>query len=498
MNWVRTIFLISVLLGANARAGVRFSVRLDPSASPQPVTGRVVVFVKRSNQKPAPPTPYLNGAEDFFGADAVDLKPGDAVNVNDRATAYPCKLSELPPGNYAAQAMLDMHQDDSNWRREPGNLFSDVVAFRVSESDASIDLPLPHVVQPIKHATTQSAQIFEMRSKLLSDFHHRDISLRAGVLFPREFDPSQKYPAIYRIPGSGGDGISILDHPESAFVKGPANDELAKSAFVIWLDPESGNGHTLFANSNNNGPRGDAVVQELIPALEAKFPVLSRADARIVMGHSSGGWAALWLELQYPEIFGACFAISPDPVDFHCLELIDIYNMKSAYTDGTREFPGSRSPGAKSVRQENQIEEVLGPHNSSGQDWDAWQACWGRRDSDGHVASLFDPITGAIDHDEAESWRRYDITDLLRRNPGRYAPIFHQRVRLIVGDRDTFFLNDGVAKLKEELDKHPSDDTTGYIRILPAYDHGSILNAPEVQAWSQEMLDWLRRTKPQR
>src|SRR5207237_5249903 len=110
----------------------------------------------------------------------------------------------------------------------------------------------------------------------------------------------------------------------------------------IALDPESGNGHTLFANSDNNGPRGDALVEELIPALESKFHLISQKGARIVSGHSSGGWAAMWLTLQYPQTFGACFAVSPDPVDFHCLERIDIYNMSNAYSDGQHDFLGAR------------------------------------------------------------------------------------------------------------------------------------------------------------
>jgi hypothetical protein len=169
--------------------------------------------------------------------------------------------------------------------------------------------------------------------------------------------------------------------------------------------------------------------------------------------------------------------------------------MPNAYTDGKRELPGARPPGAKSVREENALEEVIGPHNTSAHDWDAWQACWGRRDADGHVASLYDWKTGVINHEEAESWRRFDITGLLRRNPAHFAPIFHQNIRLVVGDHDTYFLNDAVARLKDELDRHPSDSGPGYIRILPDYDHSSITRSPDVQAWPREMLDALRSLK---
>ena len=141
--------------------------------------------------------------------------------------------------------------------------------------------------------------------------------------------------------------MSIIEHPENWFEKGDAGDELARNAFQIWLDPESGNGHMLFANSDNNGPRGNALVNELIPALEAKYPLISKADARIVRGHSSGGWASLWLALQYPQTFGACFASSPDPVDFHRLEQIDIYDQDNMYSDGGRTFYGAARRAVK-------------------------------------------------------------------------------------------------------------------------------------------------------
>ncbi|MFM8872344.1 MAG: alpha/beta hydrolase-fold protein, partial [Phycisphaerales bacterium] len=69
-------------------------------------------------------------------------------------------------------------------------------------------------------------------------------------------------------------------------------------------------------DSAANGPRARALVEEFIPALERQFRLVRRPEARIVTGHSSGGWSALWLQLTHPETFGACFPSTPDPVDF--------------------------------------------------------------------------------------------------------------------------------------------------------------------------------------
>src|SRR5262249_36784834 len=139
---------------------------------------------------------------------------------------------------------------------------------RADIAPAHIQLPLSQIIPPRKFPATQGAEIFEIPSKLLSGFHHRPMMLRACVVFPLDRDPSRKYATIYRIPGFGGDGISMVASPSTAFEPGPAGQILARNTFHVWLDPESGNGHDLCANSDNNGPVGDAIGRELIPALE--------------------------------------------------------------------------------------------------------------------------------------------------------------------------------------------------------------------------------------
>ena len=60
----------------------------------------------------------------------------------------------------------------------------------------------------------------------------------------------------------------------------------------LFLDGNCSWGHSTYANSDNNGPWGDAFVNEFLPALEKKYRC---NGARFLAGHSSGGWSALWL-----------------------------------------------------------------------------------------------------------------------------------------------------------------------------------------------------------
>jgi hypothetical protein len=146
------------------------------------------------------------------------------------------------------------------------------------------------------------------------------------------------------------------------------------------------------------------------------------------------------------------------------------------------------------VRQENRMEEVLGPNNTSGQQWDSWQAVFGPRDASGHPAELYEHRIGIIDHDVAEHYRKYDIGALLRSNPAKYGPIFRKNVHILVGNMDNYYLNEAVENLKivvEKLDDLNIEKGDGYIQIISNADHGSIFASPQMRAIPAEMTAYL-------
>src|SRR5438094_775367 len=48
-------------------------------------------------------------------------------------------------------------------------------------------------------------------------------------------------------------------------------------------------------------------------------------------GHSSCGWAALWLQVAYPSVFGGTWATAPDPADFRAFLPVDLTRDKNIY-----------------------------------------------------------------------------------------------------------------------------------------------------------------------
>ena len=65
---------------------------------------------------------------------------------------------------------------------------------------------LNHAVQPQPWPDSRWAKELQIKSKLLSDFHHREVVERRGVVLPASYyDQSQRrYPVVYMIPGFGG------------------------------------------------------------------------------------------------------------------------------------------------------------------------------------------------------------------------------------------------------------------------------------------------------
>lgn len=511
--------LAAACLASIAAAPPTVSVSFDAAVRSEPATGRLVLYLDaRGGSRDPADGPSFDNPQPMFGVTVTDLAPGAAVTIDDAATAFPCPWSELPPGTYRARAVLDMHRLNSSWRREPGNLFSDAVTIVVPRPDepptGSVHISLSRIVGP---RAAPATDVIEVRSALLSEFHGRDVILRAAVLPPTGYDDganaARTYAAVYEVPGFGGDhtGVGRFHPYRSRLPEGSPWITLRENAFWIVLDPESGNGHTLLADSANNGPCGRALVEELVPALEKKYRLAADPRARLLRGHSSGGWSTLWLALHYPDTFGACWSSSPDPVDFRRMQLCDIYGRANFYALTPGEFPRppltSEMPDTPSyrtaagvrmtVRQENLMEEVMGPSNTSGQQWDSWFAVWGPRDARGNPAALFDPATGVIDRAVAERYRDYDIAELVRREPGRFALLFQERIRLVVGDRDNYYLNEAVALLKQEVEKvnflHLPEGGHGFITIVPGMDHGSIYGSEEVQNFPGEMVDHLRR-----
>ncbi len=508
-----TVLALLALLVPAARAhgsDAAFQVRFDPRIAPEGelLSGRLVVYLLssestlyRTNQ--AANGPFFFDPQPMFGVTLEDHPAGEPVLIGDDATAYPAPPSELEPGYYRVQAVLDRSRTNSDWKREAGNLYSDEFTINVREGTPPSDflVLVTNRTEPEpwpEDAAERGVHIVEVTHPGLDGRLGGPTALRAAVVEPIGYDPSKDYPAIYFVPGFGGDhtrALSEVGARQRLRMDDPAR-MLRARAFLVYLDPESGNGHHLFVNSHINGPVGDALADSLIPAIESRFPLIQRPEARIITGHSSGGWASLFAAVTRPDVFGACWSTAPDPVDFRAFQQSDLYEDNSLYFKAGGELGSYRSAGAvrMSVRTENLMEEVLGPGNTSGQQWDSWWCAFGVVDDNGAVRPPVDPLTGEIDHEvTALMGERFDINRLVRAEEGPKSALFRRSVRLLMGDQDNYYLERAALLLKETLaeigERRGEPDPGARVRIIEGADHSTLLRTPAARSISREMLE---------
>ena len=243
--------------------------------------------------------------------------------LDDSADGFPGKLSGLPAGRYFVQAVLDRDEYFADHKNGPGNLFSESQAIVVgANSFPNINLTLNGVIPQPVYKQTATAKVITYRSQLLSEFHQRQVDDRALILLPRSYaaNPNRRYPVYYEVTGFGATINGLLKRQRQSTVAADGVEFIH-----VMLTGQCKWGHHVYADSATNGPRGAALVKELIPLVDSRFRTIARSSARFVGGHSSGGWSSLWLQLQHPDVFGGVWSTAPDPVDFRDWQGTDLY-----------------------------------------------------------------------------------------------------------------------------------------------------------------------------
>ena len=477
--------LLTTTAPAEKQTPLAFELTYPAALHPDgPISARVYVMLG-PGANPGEPRhgPNWFKPEPFFAVEARDWKPGEPLRIDGKATGFPGSLDRLTPGDYAIQAVVRLNPDTHSLGNGEGNAYGPVVRARLDPAvGGTTALRVDQRVPPRAFTETDRIKLVEIPSPLLSAFYHRPIRHRAAVILP-EGDPKQKRGTLYIVPGFGGD-----HHMAARFLGSPRMD-FGKDLIRVVLDPDCGTGHHVFADSATNGPRGRALVEELIPHIEKTYPAIASPRARLLNGHSSGGWSSLWLQVTYPDTFGGVWSTSPDPVDFRDFQKIDLY---APGENMFRDRDGQRRPIARRGTQPflfyddfSRMEDVIG----DGGQLRSFEAVFSPLGADGHPRRLWDRTTGAIDTKVAKAWEPYDIRLVLERHWPALAPKLAGKIHVVTGALDTFYLEGAVRLLKDSLKALGSD---AVVEIVPGRDHSSILDAELAARFDREMNDALK------
>jgi hypothetical protein len=522
----RTLLALMLLIAPFAAAAQTFTVTFPKEVSSQPLDGRLLLLLSTDpSSEPRFQIDDTPRSQMVFGMTVDGWKPGETAKVDAAAWGYPVRsLKDVPPGDYTVQAVLNkyetfhradgktvkLHMDQGegqHWNISPENLYSKPVKVHLGHDGAPVSVVLTEVIPPIQEpADTKYIRHIRIQSKALTKFWGRPMFVSAVVLVPEGFDEHTEahFPLIIFHDHfvSGFDDFRTTppdpnlkpDYSERFHLAGynRIQQEEAYKFYQQWTSPKFPRvlivkiqhanpfyDDSYAVNSANVGPYGDAIENELVPAIEKKFRGIGQGWARFVYGGSTGGWEALAVQVFYPDHYNGAFAACPDPIDFHEYMNIDLYHDKNAfYLQGAHKRvaqPAMRDYLGHTLittEDNNAYELALGDHGRSGEQFDIWQAVYGPVGEDGYPQPIFDKTTGEIDHKVADYWREhYDLEAKLEREWTTNGPKLAGKIHIYVGSDDTYFLNNAVYRMEDFLKETKNPPYGGEVTYGPRAEH---------------------------
>lgn len=446
------------------------SVTFDEGVLESPYTGRIYLVLGPKESEPIGRMNAWFNPPPLVAWDVHNVRPGEPIVLEgfDLSHAPESVGDAWRTGEWSAQVVARLNPDSAKPGEGAGDLYSEPMLVDMGEAN-EVGLigsfTLDQTIGESAFEETDQTKHFVIQSKLLSDFHHRPVEMRASVTLPEswEADGERTYPIVYYVTGFGGDESEVL-----RYLQGMPHKELVGDTIVVGLDATNYWGHSVFADSATTGPWGEALTTELIPALEAKYRGPQDPKHRYVTGISSGGWGSLWLQVEYPDVFAGTWSHVPDPVDFHAFQTVNLYeDGANMYTDADGEpRPVGRNGEEIMFWAKDFIarERVLGP----GGQIRSFEAVFSPARDDGTPARVFDLDTGEVDPQIVEAWKTYDINAKLGREWEEIGDELAGKLHVFGGEMDNFYLGEAVGMLKESMEERGSD---AEIIVLPGMTH---------------------------
>ena len=215
-------------------------------------------------------------------------------------------LRDLPAGEYWVQPFVNvytrfpradghtvwLHMDQwegQNWKRSPGNLYGDPVKVTFDPAVDRADQARRRQGDPARSGrqpTPTLVKRIKIQSQILTKWWGHPIYLGATVLLPKDYDTASRRPLSGQLRCR-----ALLAAARRAASAAAAHstrlwlaDDTPRFIYVTLQHPSPYYDDSYGVNSENNGPYGDAIMQELMPAVETQFRVDPRAVGADAVG----------------------------------------------------------------------------------------------------------------------------------------------------------------------------------------------------------------------
>lgn len=129
------------------------------------------------------------------------------------------------------------------------------------------------------------------------------------IYLPPSYDlePTRVFPVIYWL--HGGPGTQRTGAPFVATYADAIERGVVPEAIIVLLNGVNG---SLWMDSiDGSKPVETAIIEDLIPCIDATYRTIPTREGRLIEGFSMGGWGALHLGFRYNDVFGAISSMAP-------------------------------------------------------------------------------------------------------------------------------------------------------------------------------------------
>jgi len=413
--------------------------------------GRLFVFLNQNPEVEPRTRTWPSKGNYVFAQNLKDFSSSLPLEINagsDWISTTDWSLDNIPEGDYYMQILWDQDTEESRINA-PGNIYSDKQKVSI-KGNQKVDFTLNQIIEDHDLVEHELVRFVDFSSDTLSAWWGKPVKVKAAILLPRNYDENAQktYPVRYNVAGYGGRYFRINNVVKNqGFMEWWASED-APEMINVFLDGEGPFGDSYQMDSENSGPYGYSLTEELIPHIEKTFRGKQSSKSRFVDGCSTGGWVSLGLQLYYPDVFNGVFSYSPDAIEFENYQLINLYEDENAYeNEHGYQRPVMRDVNGEpmmSVKEFLQYENVLGASNTylnSGGQFSAHNALYGPKGENDLPKPIFDPYTGTIDQSVAEHWKKYDFKLYAEENWADLGPKLQGKVYIWMGDMDNFYLN---------------------------------------------------------
>jgi enterochelin esterase-like enzyme len=135
-----------------------------------------------------------------------------------------------------------------------------------------------------------------------------------------ETSPEKRYPTVYLLHGFTADhtlftaagplGVDIENVVDELMASGQMGETI-----IVMANGVNSYGGSLYERSEVIGDYRDYIAKDLVGYIDGKYRTIADRSHRGIAGHSMGGYGALSLAMEYPDVFGAVAALSPALAD---------------------------------------------------------------------------------------------------------------------------------------------------------------------------------------